>query len=907
MTNGSVSYAGTAGQPVSVAGTAGQPVSIARAAGRTPQRTIAPSGGVSPPYRDLEAEKAVKLRQEKERIERKVIVTTAKVSALNEAQNALNTRGFIPAPTIQKIKSEYGLAQNTIVTPTLLQRLKNETAAEQTKLMGQVENYNIQAASIRQEIRPTEVQPQPVSFIDRGPLVSVQRAGQPVPGTLATAEARETIIARQQQAKGGVKLPEAKNPIESFILGVGESVYGLPGTETGYFETGEGKVKTLPYFTRKGGITQRAGEAFYGSALFGKEFGGRVAGPVGAGVGTVAGVAVGGFLGAFEAGPGTAIRALQKGAIEPSLGPFAGEVYSVAGTYLVGTRGLVKGISKAPKIVGKIPSALRFLERGKSIYAAPGIAGKAAVTAEKIGLGFNLGKTGARLGSYTGKAEKVGAALGKTTQIAGRIAKTPFVKYPSLGAVSIAAPSAGEAIIRGSYGEFAQKPKVETTIARGFERIQKVQASRGAKLPEFQIGGFQLEGTTGSLGSELGFGLLGERAPSLGGITRKEAKTIFLQEAFKAGLTGAEAEKAAKIATQSYFGRQAGGIIGLTAVESTTELGGRALIGKSIRSSLTGKAIGLGTGEAFKKTITTTAKTIPYFAGLGAYEGFVGIGTTELVTRRARTPAELPARVAADPLRFAGGAIAGAISAPLLGGTVIAGGTYKTLRKGSKLGAGIERGALGLGYALDPLEEPGDYLATVIGTAEPRFRVRTITGVSTQEAKKGVKVKTKVPISILEDITGISSVEKRPRGGIITPGSFTPSGVPTSSFIGTPAPVDVLFSEFFPQTVPETQTQTETELQEQLQQEVPEIATTFNVPVGVPSSKVGVPPFFPIAPFDTGGGGRGKGRGRKTFFNEFLAAQAILGTSLTRQATKQAKRQKSFFGFKKRKKSKKRR
>ena len=83
-----------------------------------------------------------------------------------------------------------------------------------------------------------------------------------------------------------------------------------------------------------------------------------------------------------------------------------------------------------------------------------------------------------------------------------------------------------------------------------------------------------------------------------------------------------------------------------------------------------------------------------------------------------------------------------------------------------------------------------------------------------------------------------------------------------------------------------------------------------NTPIGVPVSKLGPPPFIPF--FPAGGGGRGRAvRGRKTFFNEFFAAGALLGKDLRKRGLQVAKERKRGIGIltprKRRRKSKKRR
>jgi len=306
-------------------------------------------------------------------------------------------------------------------------------------------------------------------------------------------------------------------------------------------------------------------------------------------------------------------------------------------------------------------------------------------------------------------------------------------------------------------------------------------------------------------------------------------------------------------------------------------------------------------------------------AGLGVYEGIVGQGVSDIGTRRIKGAAELPKAIVEDPFRYLGAAAAGGISAPLLGGAVIAGGTYRALRKGSKAGTVVEKGFLGLGYGLDPLEEPGDFLAGFIGAPEPRFRVRTVTGTQTQDVGKGVKVQAKVPVNILEAMTGIPTTQRvsniqRGRtsiyGGIGTLTDIFGSGVPTNTNVNTPQPINNIFADFLGPEQPIDNDIIDQSIQEQTQQEVPTIQNVFSISTGVPASKIGVPPFFPLLP-STGEGFGGRGRGRSKYLNEFLAATSLLGPNLLRQARKTARSRSSpldnFLNYGKTKRSKSKR
>lgn len=893
-------------------------------------RSFSGGGGISraqgqgSPFKDpLAAQRAqaTKLERERPGIQKGVEQTQAKIDAFNKIQIAINKGEPVPRDAVKFL----GL-KSTDLIGSRFRNLRDTLTNQQENTNAQIESYNQRVSKISKQIaRPTQIEQETqTSLVDRGRNIKLLKKATTNPLAVASFERPEVLTQKRTvQPRQINNLPEGQRAatalgfspviglgiglasqarqrnlqgqpsiIDTFVKESGTAVFGDAGTETGQFQSGEGQIRTLPFLTRKGGAAERAGSAFFGITGYGREVGERVGGPIGGFVGGLISTPIAGFAGAFEAGPGTAIRALQKGAVEPTFGEFAGDVYGLAGDLVVLPRGAVttaaKGTSVFSSLAPKALKGLSALEKGQSIYAGAPLTNFLAINAPKI---LSGAKTVAKIG------------------------KKPVVYFPTLAATSILAPEVSEGLVKASFGKDASAPGVEQTIQRTTERAQEIQGASGFKLPEFNIGGLQLDSTTGGLGAGLGFGVLGENRKSFGGLSRSQVKKVALEEAKASGLSGAQAERAAKIATESFFARQLGGLTGLLSTEVTTELAGRSIIGTSIKKSLTGQAVGIGTKQALKKTFTTTAKTIPAFAGLGFYEGIVGQATSDLLTRRTKSVTDLPQAVASDPFRFGIAGLAGAVSAPLIGGTVIAGGTFKTLKRGSKIGAGVEKGFLGAGYALDPLEQPGDFIAGFIGPNEPSFRIRTVTGTSTQEARPGVKISKRTPVSILEPLQSTSvkspSVIERGAPSIY---SGTPTSVENSIFnLGTPSPQSInnVFSDFVPEEEPDDTPQKETDIEDVLEQEVPATESVFSISTGVPVSKSGIPPFFPFLP--GAGGGRGRGsRQRKTFFNEFFAATSLLGPRLRKSARTRTKSPNILDSFlkprtKKRTKTKKRR
>lgn len=802
-------------------------------------------------------------------------VIDAKTAALNRAVN-LQARG-IPVPSDVYAQMGISPGQGLAVARGRITEERNQFNQKTQSFNKEAQEFNVELA------KPTSAEiTARASLLDRGARVqtsAVERGGIPTRAA-ALALPPKGSLPEKFGGTAAVVVPGEKNIFED----IGVVLAGRSGTEQG----------GIP-FTGAGGIFARTQKAFYEPLRAGSEYGERVGGAPGKVVGAVAGAGLGGFFGIFEAGIGTAGLALYEKPVTRLTGSeTAGQVAGTLFSFLSGPTagmGAAKTLGKGGLTAAKLlPLALLKAEtvaqRGKSVYAGGTFFGQSARASGNLIKGFESGLSGVGVsGLYAGRGERIAAGVGGVLRGGVRAVQQPLVKYPlTFGVLPFAPLAAGGLAGMGEseeYKRLIQTPLGGVGRERGFEKIRAMQAS---------------EGFFAQIGGELGLGFYGGEKSKVGGVSVSNAQQAFKEGFLESGFSSGQAERLAVAQTRIYKAQQAGGIIGQIGVSIGDELGGTATISPIISRGLIGQAVGLSAKEAGKKAGKLTGQTLTRFAGFGAVEGLESTAISDFTQGRP---------LGKDPFRYAFGGIAGAVSAPLLGGLTIYGATYRAFRGGkSVFGAGVEKGALSAGYITDVFEKAGDDLARMFGKTEPRFRIRTVQGIPslTETSEVGgrrgrgetaISTFFRTPVGVQTPVSFIES--------IFTP---TDTDIPTYTPTKTKQPTPIPFNDFIgePERGPDIFQQNINEnFQQNINQNFP-IGTpiNFNVPVGVPVSKAGFPPFFPAMPFGEGGGG-GRERERKTYLNEFAFATGLLGQNLLKRGKAISRERRGLFGFKRKK------
>lgn len=839
-------------------------------------RSVSKTSFVPASFVDPRIERQNQLVGQRDVLDSERAVIDAKTAALNRAVN-LQAKGIpIPSDTYAALGISPG--QGLVVARARIQEERNQFNQKTQSYNKEAQEFNVELA------KPTSAEiTARASLLDRGERVqivqsAVARGGIPTRAAAATlALPQKGSLPEKFGGTAAVVVPGEKNIFED----IGVVLAGRPGTEQ----------KGIP-FTGTGGVFERTQKAFYGSIRGGSEFGERVGGAPGKVVGAFGGAAVGSFFGIFEGSlttvglvfyekPVTRLVSGQfnepvtdQGAI--AAGQVSGTLFSFLSspTVLMGAaQKLGKGGLTATKLLPQtLLKAESFAQRGKSVYAGETIFGRAATQTWNLIQGFEGGLSGVGVSAlYGGQAVRVVAGVGGVLRGGARAVQQPLVKYPLTFGLAPVAPLVfgGLAGVGESeeYRRVIQTPVGSVGRERGFEKVRAMQAG---------------EGFFAQVGGELGLGFYGDEKSKVGGVSAGRVQQAFKEGFIEAGASPEQAERLAVAQTRVYKAQQAGGIVGQIGISIGTELSGTSTISPIIYRGLIGQVVGLSGKEAGKKAGKLTGQTLTRFAGFGAIEGAGSTVISDFTQSRQLSP-----------LKTGFGALAGAVSAPLLGGLTIYGATYRAFRGGkSVFGAGTEKGALSAGYITDVFEKAGDDLARLFGKTEPRFRIRTVQGVPS--------------------LTQTSEVEGRRGGGKTAISTFfrTPVGVQTPvstdipTYTPTKQPTPIPFQDFIgqPERGPDTFQQNINEnFQQNINQTFP-VGTpiNFNVPVGVPVSKAGFPPFFPAMPFGEGGRG-GRGRERKTYLNEFAFATGLLGQGLLKRGKTISRERRGLFGSKRKK------
>lgn len=189
------------------------------------------------------------------------------------------------------------------------------------------------------------------------------------------------------------------------------------------------------------------------------------------------------------------------------------------------------------------------------------------------------------------------------------------------------------------------------------------------------------------------FGVIGQESAKI----RADFEAAAKQEAIKQGFNQQTAGQIAKDLGKMRAGGELGSFVGVVGLSAAVEKAGQQIIGKSVSKAVAGqKGIEIG----LKKGFQIAAKETPKFIGLGIFEG--GLSQAAIDVGRGQK---------VTPERVALGALGGAVSAPILGVPILAGGIAR-----GPLAKGISKGLYAIGGALDPSEPLGDVIAGSIKT-----------------------------------------------------------------------------------------------------------------------------------------------------------------------------------------------
>lgn len=790
------------------------------------------------------------LAAEQAKLEAESQAQQKKVEAFNRVQRAASRGTIINRQDLQTAGLNYGQVSGAAASANLNRRAK-ELNQTNEQLLQRANAYEKQVV-----VKTLAAGGYGMSTLGGGSVAYFPER----PASTKTAPISQANFQKIEQQKRETALTkQGADPLDVLIESSGQAVFGERGKIAG-----------------KGGVAQRSADVFYTTGRGFTEYGERVGGLPGKAVGALTGSAVGFGLATFEAGVGTPVRAIGGFISAPSGGgrifggfsPYVGTGYEVltqlAASPRAGvayTRQGVKAIQAGAELApGLIRTGGTALSRGKTYSKVASYSERLAANAEQLLGGVKAGAQGIKTTSiYSTKAENIGVQAGRAIKAVDS-ARVSYPRLTNAGFItgSLVAPSIAESIrVAGATSEFKAESKTqrgEAGVQATFRGIEEAQASKGF---------------VANVGGSLGFGVLGERYELAGGISKQETQRISEQAFRQQGYSAAQAQRLAKETVEVYRARQTGGLIGQGLLSTATELGGVRAIAPTIENVLIGQTVGVARPIAQKTSFNIAARVTPQFALFGATEGFLGTAIADITQRRAKDVRNVPEQIIQRPVEYGVATAGGALSSIILGVTPVTFASYRALRGKSGISQVGEKGTLGAGYALDPLEDFGDYTARFFGKQEPVFGVKT-------RIRRGVasSILTGVPLQQQTQVNVKRSTTTPGISANLQEGIFTPVGTNVTQAVNN-LNIGLALPFQTQQNVQQQQLQQQQNVQLQSQQNT---NVNINVPIPTPLSRSGFP-FLP--PIGINQGGRGGGaRTRTKYIDEFaLTFGALVGNN----------------------------